>query len=645
VTPVVGRSLPAVVVAVLLVSSTALIVPVGTDDVEPAPFEDTLSLGLTNEATQEVGQRGLSIPRVQVLYSGYEYVVGFNSIRAYAAEQHRTGHQRQFGRPVAVFVSDFADTNATLTSEGYLTTTWHVGFEPASETVVVVGSEARLPDAGRVAVPFSDRAAAASFADRYGGEVVPWADVTDRIDTGSPLSRDRFRGAIETRSAWADGTVAAARTLRDRPTSVVVGEDVPTLEAALDAAPPNTTVELPAGTYRSDGLTVEKPLTIAGVGSDSHITGDGNGSVISLNASRSALVDVSIDGVGDVGSRRGQLNASELDDVPWSENIELAYGHGDAAIKLVGANRSLVEGVDIATPSSGIILLDSSGATVRDTDVNVTRDSENGFMGLVAMYSPVVVEDSRFTGGRDGVYTHRADGLVVRDNVFRDGRYGVHEMYTFRSLVRNNTVRNEDIGIIVMTRPSGNLVVGNDIRQSTVGLSTAGSYSYFARNVLVDNGRGIDVLGFQSRLEHNTVVNNDIGLRAGSGLPTNLVTRNDIVGNTRTVETGLGPLRVWTAEDAGNYWGQMPGMDDDSDGHYDRPFRPTHPVDAQIHDEPGAYTLAVSPAVQSVRGVRGSVPGLRSSGIVDTAPRVSPARPDVLAAVRDDANATGDTDD
>ena len=185
-----ARSLPltavaAVAAVTMLGLSATLVVPVGAaGDVEPVPFEDTFTLGLTDETVRQVEQRGLSIPRVEVYYSAYEYVVGFNSVGSYVAEQRRTGHERRFGQPVAAFVSDYAGANASLTDEGYLTADGSVEFAPADETVVVVGSRARLPS-GPVAVPFSDRDAAASFVDAYGGEIVPWAAVADEVDRKS----------------------------------------------------------------------------------------------------------------------------------------------------------------------------------------------------------------------------------------------------------------------------------------------------------------------------------------------------------------------------------------------------------------------------------------------------------------------------
>ena len=640
-----ARSLPLTAVATvaavtMLGLSATLVVPVGTaGDVEPVPFEDTFTLGLTDETVRQVEQRGLSIPRVEVYYSAYEYVVGFNSVGSYVAEQRRTGHERRFGQPVAAFVSDYAGANASLTDEGYLTADGSVEFAPADETVVVVGSRARLPS-GPVAVPFSDRDAAASFVDAYGGEIVPWAAVADEVPAREPASASALRAAVENRSSWANGTVAAATDRDGRPTSVVVGEDADTLAAAVAAAPPNTTVELPPGTYHTDGLTVNKSLTIAGAGNATTIRGDGNGTVLTLAAPRTTLIDLRIDGVGDVGSRRTMLNASQLEEVGWSENVELAYGRGDAAIRLVDADRSLVENVSITTPASGIVVLESRGTVVRASSVAVSGGTQDGFMGLVAMYDAIVVEDSRFTGGRDGIYTHRADGIVVRDNAFRDSRFGIHEMYTSDSLLRDNTARDTNAGIFMMTRPSGNLVVGNDVRDSRVGISTSGSRSYFASNVVADNGRGMNVYSSQSLYTHNTVVGNDVGLRAGDALATNLLTANDVVGNEQAATASIGPLRVWTVGDDGNYWGPVPGTDTDGDGHYERAFRPTGPVDSRVQSTAGAWTLARSPTIDLVRTVQETVPGLRATGVVDLAPRTTPARPETLAELRDSGNAT-----
>jgi len=54
------------------------------------------------------------------------------------------------------------------------------------------------------------------------------------------------------RWAGADGRIAAAERRADRPVSVVVGEDAPTIEAVGPRRPANTTVVVPPGTYEED---------------------------------------------------------------------------------------------------------------------------------------------------------------------------------------------------------------------------------------------------------------------------------------------------------------------------------------------------------------------------------------------------------
>jgi nitrous oxidase accessory protein NosD len=630
----VGRHAVAVLGVTLLLLSSSLAVPVH-GDADPVPFDQTFTLGMTDATLRTVEARDLSVPRVEAYYSGFEYVVGYNGLRAFVTERERTGHERQFGRPVALYVSDYTGTNVSLTDEGYLRATEEVGFAPAAETYVVLGSRARLPD-GPVPVPFADRSAATAFADEHGGEVLAWDAALDRIDPSRRLTRERFEADVARRTAWADAAASDARDLLDRPVSVVVGEDAPTVQAAVEAAPPNTTVRIPAGTYAVDNVTVDEPLTLRGAGPATRLVGDGNGSVIRVGAARSAVADLRVEGVGSVGSPSASPNATEGADVGWSRRVELAYGRGDAGVKLFGANDSLVRNVTVETPASGLVSLASHGAVVENVTVRGAASPDAGFMGVVAMYEPMVVQNSAFRDGRDGVYTHRADGIVVRDNYFAGGRYGVHTMYTGHALVANNTVRNERIGVIVMTRPTGNLVVGNDVRRSEVGVSMAGSLSYAAGNVVADNVRGIDLLGYRSLVTHNTVVGNELGLRGASAIPTTLVTANDVVGNERPARGQFQTVRVWTVAGAGNYWGPLPG--DAAGAHYAQAYRPTGTVGRLLHDAPGAWTLGQSPAVAAVREIQDTVPGLRSGGVVDVAPRVRPARPAVLERVRGNAS-------
>ncbi|MGQ4557011.1 NosD domain-containing protein [Halobellus sp. GM3] len=678
----------AVTGALVVASLSFAVTPESGESLRPVDFADTVSMGGTGVDARRADAEGFEIPRVEVFYSGYRYVVGYVGVETAASELGDASAQRQFGDPLAVYVSDFSDVEPSLTEDGFVVPARGraVGWTPAGSAHFVVGSDAAVPS-GPVTLPFSDRADAERFAADHGGEVVDWKTLQTRVGDPLPARIERFESSIDERRAWADETVAAASARRERPVSVVVGSNAPTLptdtdgseaatgddaggyriadsgdypvaedvasaptvSAALAAAPPNTTVYVPPGTYEVDRVVVNRSVTLAGAGAERGDTagsderetvlrGDGNGSVVFVRADGAAVADLRITGVGDVGSRGRELRNDTAD---WDTTVQLAYGYGDAAVVLDGAAGASVSNVAIETPASGVVARESPGSSVEGLTVRGAETARDGFMGVVLIGAPSVVQESTFLGGRDGVYTHRADGSVVRDNGADPGRYGVHEMYTSDALVENNTVRNAQAGVIVMTRPTGNLVVGNDVRASTYGVVPAGGDSYYARNVVAGNEYGLQVAGDRNVFADNAVVGNEVGARANEILPANWVVRNDVVDNDRRVESRIGPLRTWTHRDLGNHWGALPIADGDDDGVYDRPYRPTGPVDSRIGAVSGGTALAQSPAVATLRRVQDAVSGLRQSGVVDTAARAEPFDPGAVDAVRADLSGGG----
>lgn len=598
--------------------------PGASASAQPVPFSDTLTTGMTGVDVQQARAAGYEIPRVQAFYSQYEYVVGYYGVASAVDALAREETTRQFGRPVAMYVRDYADADPRLTDDDCLTVASDpaVGWTRASEATFVVDSRARTPG-GPAVVPFSDVSDARDFAQRYGGSLREWDALEPREDEPrATWLREEASGRAE----WANQTVENRRPLLDRPVSVTVGEEVSTLAAAIESAPPNTTVRLPPGTYDGN-VSVEKSVTVRGAGERTEIVGE-NGTAIRVSASDVGLTALSITGVGEANTGT-PANTSDVDS-DWDESVRTTYGYGDAAVVFDGANRSLLSRVHVETPASGAIVRDSDGVVVEHVSIEGTPDWQDGFMGVLAMDSRIVVQDSTFSGGRDAVYTHHADGLVIRDNRMSGMRFGVHEMYTSGTLVANNTVRDTDIGVVVMTRPRSNAILDNRVSASDVGISVGGSTSLVANNTLVANRYGMDLGAQRSTFADNVLFDNGVGLRTGTIVPTNRVTGNDVVENDRYVDTGRGPVRIWS----GNYWGPLPGRDADADGRIDRAFRPTGPVDSAVGTSDAAATLATSPAVKTLRRFEAAIPGLRSANVIDDDPRVEPANPDEIAAAR-----------
>jgi len=642
------RLVGGVVFAVVLLSAGAFLVQPSTGALEPVAFEDTLAMGMTGVDVSTASEQGYALPRAQVFYGQYQYVVGYYGVEALATHVESGDARRQFGDPLAVFVTDFSGSEPYVTQEGYLDlgNDLRRGWVRARDAWFVVGSDARTP-AGPTVVPFSGQADAEAFADEHGGTVHDWPGLLDAAGEGESLAPASFEAAVANQSAWGDRRVTDAERLRSRPVSVVVGEDEPTLAAAVEAAPANTTVFVPPGRYETN-LTIEKPLTLRGAGSGSALDGsrtgtalddggngtvldgDGNGTVLTVRSDRVAVTSLSITGVGPVDAMSPSAgNASRYADVTMR-----VYGRSDAAVLLARANDSLVADVHVDTGATGVMLQYSDRTVVRNVTVRGADDPRNGSMGVITLYSRAVVEEATIRGGRDGVYLHRSDGTVVRQNDAADMRYGIHEMYTSNLLIRDNAMRRTTTGIILMTRPTNNKLVENRATDSGQGIYAIGDASYLAENVVAGNDLGLTVGTSRSVVVHNTVVDNDIGMRVGTLLPTNHVVGNDVVDNDQPVTARSGPVHVWTVDGAGNYWGSVPGLDRDGDGTVDRAFRPANDVDVTASRVTGGPTLARSPALSLLQQVAASVPGLRDVGVIDTAPRTDPARPERLAEVR-----------
>ena len=618
----------AVVVVVVVSLYVAPFTVATTTTPDPVPFGETVQSGLSTATVRSAQANGSVVPKAQITYAQYKPVVGYYGVEQAVDSLRRDGRDRRFGPPTSIYVSDFSGTNPRPTTDGYVSVTSDPRWVTSADASFVVSESGRS-----AVVPFSDTADAETYASRVDGAVWNWEQLVSNL---SIESRDSdYDSWVTDRTARADDTTSSLRRLADRRVSVVVGEDAPTVAAAVSLAPPNTTVFVPAGRYTTP-VTISKPVTLRGVGSRTVLDGSGRGTVVRVNASDVVVTDLRIDGVGtetiDVDG-----NASG-----WDSIVERTYGRGDAGIAVTGGDRVFVADVHVDTPSNGVLVRDADEVVVSNVTVRGNPTPGAGYMGVMAMGSPVVVRNSTFSGGLDGIYAHHSDGLVVQHNAVEDGRFGVHLMFTSDALVADNTVRNTSAGIVVMTRPSGNAIVGNDVRASSHGVVTAGADSYVARNVLTDNRVGLKIGSRTSLYRHNVVAGNEVGVEATSYVASNRVVANDFVDNRRQARATAGPLRLWSGDEAGNYWDTALGLG--PDGSLSRPYRPTDPLDANL-DEPGTTTLSRSPALAGLRALQGAVPGMRTGGIVDDYPEPDPVNPDLLNRTRTTPSATDETDD
>ena len=640
---IVRRALAVGVFVLLVVFVGAFVLDAEDNRPDPVSFDDTTTLGIPDEDRLALRERGLSVPEVQVFYSQYIYVVGYEGVERAVETLQEPEHEQQFGQPLTIYVTDYSGTDIEVTTEGYLDVTGQSGWVSADEAWFVVGSDARTPVSETV-VPFSTESDAQAFAETYGGSVESWSSVrTHDFDLDDAAA---VRENVPELHDRADERLAAVQPLLDRDVSTVVGEDEPTVQEAIDSAPADSTVLVPEGTY-DEHVEIDQPITLQG--ENATLQGDGNGTVLEITHDDAAVTGIDITGVGD--ETRGEPDAEEDEDEhvteedtdaggdDWESAVETGYGYSDAGIWVVGAEGVYVHDVRIETPASGVLYRDAPEGVVERLAIEGADVPMDGFMGVLSIRSPVVVEDSTFDGGRDGIYLHRADESVIRNSTFVDNRFGVHFMYTSDSLIADNVARGQtSAGITIMTNPARNAVVGNDVQQAVDGIIPGGSRSYIADNIVAHNDRGMMGGTSQSVYEGNVIYGNNLGMRSGSILPSNVIRDNDFVDNDEHASAGIGPLRVWTDEGEGNYWDGAHG--DVVGDTLDRSYSPTDPVEKRFHRTDGSRTLGESPAAKALAEIRATSPGLRQGSIVDTAPLAEPANPDVLAALSEEEPGT-----
>ncbi len=593
---------------------------------KPAPFDDTVSMGLAPD--DEYGlEETVELPKAQVFYSQYEYVVGYYGVERFVETQRQDGHTQRFGHPQTVYVTDYSSVDLELTTDGYPTADSDPSWTDGEDAWFVHGSDARTPS-GETPIPFSERDDATAFADAHGGTVLAWDDLLEErfeIDDASVV-RDRVEGQHQD----ADERVDSARELRERPVSTVVGDDTETIQEAIEQAPENTTIVIPEGEYEEE-LEIERPLTLRGDG-DVTVRGDGTGSVITTTADRTAVVGLTVTGSGSQGAQRGgdaELPGTENETGEWDETFERNYASGDAGIAIHTANQSLIEDVTVDSSVTGVLLRRSGESVVRNVTVHSPADWSDGHAGILAFRTPGVIEHTTVYDGRDAVYSHHSHGLVVRDNELEGNRLGIHLMHTSDALLGNNQLREQsNTGIFIMTGPERNAIINNDIRNTEQALSAGGSDSYVAENVLEGNNVGLRISATNSIYERNVIAGNEVGADVQALLPTSQVLENDFVENERHATASSGPLRVWTDDGSGNYWQGAVGFGDGET--IERAYSPTDPVDQRLHRVDGTPTLAQAPALEALAGLEGTVPGMRTGSIVDLAPTCEPNNPELL---------------
>jgi len=331
------------------------------------------------------------------------------------------------------------------------------------------------------------------------------------------------------------------------------------LQDAIDNAPAGSILTLPAGVYKGS-ITINKPLTIIGKGSDVIIDGEGQGTVIKTLGSYITLKNLTI---RNSGSMHHTLDAA----------ISMQKG------KQCEVSNCTIEdclfGIDAQMISNSIF--SHNYITSKDVDLGLRGD------GLRLWYSnDNIVKNNSLIKSRDMVvwYSH---GNQIIENIGEHNRYSLHFMYAGKNYVHNNSYKFNSVGIFFMYSKD-TIATGNIIKSSLgatgmgIGLKDVSNFTikdntviYCAQGLYID--RSPFEPGTHNWIEGNKLLYNAEALHFHSLSENNIVKDNTVMGNIEDIVNDSRGSKTNENEIEGNYWDNYAGFDRDNDNVGDTPHR------------------------------------------------------------------------
>lgn len=277
--------------------------------------------------------------------------------------------------------------------------------------------------------------------------------------------------------------------------------------------------------------------------------------------------------------------------------------------------------------------------TIRGDDSVRSQDRGNG-IHLYAVQN-ALVQGNRIEKTRDGIYIDTSNHNHLDNNVISDLRYGIHYMFSNNNRVTNNHTRNTRTGYALMQSRkltvTGNTsendqnygILMNYITYSTLQHNNvSGVRSGSSGNNQIDGAEGKALFIYNSvfnEISANHFSNSSLGIHLTAGSEDNKIFSNAFINNEQQVKYVATRTQEWSDKGRGNYWSDYLGWDRNADDIGDISYEPNDNIDRLIWMYPQMRLLLNSPAIELLRWVQQAFPVVKSPGVKDSFPLMTPA--------------------
>jgi nitrous oxidase accessory protein len=407
--------------------------------------------------------------------------------------------------------------------------------------------------------------------------------------------------------------ILAPRIARAAVIEVAPGTAHPSIGAAIAAAAPGDEIVVRRGVYH-EHLVLDRPLFLRG-DEGAVVDGDDTGTLLIIEAGPSIVRGLTLRGSGT--SLLGE----------------------DAAIRVVGAPKSVLEHNRVLDSLFGILVISSRAVRVADNHVigkslPIPRRGD----GIRIFDSPECVIDDNIVESSRDLAIWNSTGTSARRNAVRDSRYGLHYMYSDDNVFEDNVFERNQVGGAIMY--SRRLTLRRNRFTGSRGPSAHGLLLKAADDVVIegnwftDNTRGLFVSDTTTSkysncsFHANVIAGNEIGITLEPTASRIAFSENAFVANRVQVEA-LGQSMVdqneWSPGGRGNYWSDYVGFDEDADGFGDVPYRLEQFFENLTDRWPAVGVLRLGPAAQALEMAARAFPIVKPRPtLVDNHPLVHP---------------------
>jgi parallel beta-helix repeat protein len=339
--------------------------------------------------------------------------------------------------------------------------------------------------------------------------------------------------------------------VKSEPNAIIVPNDYPTIQEAINNANEGDTIYVKTGTYY-ENVVVNKTVSLIGEDRNTTII-DGNytGTVVSVTASNVKINGFTIRNSGLHCLGRGIYISEGTRENEISYNVIV---NNDDGIMLEGSSNNNIFGNDITNNNfDGIFFVSSNCNKVFE---NYIANNRCGISAWLSSCNTMSKNSITSNGGRGIELMYCSDTSLLGNSITNNCWWGIELYNSYNNIVSGNNLENHWSEGIMLLVSSFNTIFRNIVKDNDCGI---GLYSESCNNVI----------------SGNNITNNGerAGLRLGTGSSDNMIFHNNFVNNTHQQAHTDASLNLWDDgyPSGGNYWSDYAGVDEYSGPNQNQP--------------------------------------------------------------------------